>query len=96
MNWSKTKIEVKSGETVEAQVPIIISASRSTDISAFYSDWFIDRLKEGYVKWKNPFNGVPLYVSFQNTRLIVFWSKNYKPILKHLDYLNEKGIHYYF
>jgi len=96
MNWNKTKIETKSGETVEAQAPIIISASRSTDIPAFYSDWFIDRLKKGYVKWKNPFNGVPLYVSFQDTRLIVFWSKDYKPILKHLDYLNEKGIHYYF
>jgi DNA repair photolyase len=81
---------------LDAQAPIIISASRSTDIPAFYSDWFIDRLKEGYVKWKNPFNGVPLYVSFQNTRLIVFWSKNYKPIFKYLDYLNEKEINYYF
>lgn len=96
MTWNKTKIEIQSGEFVEAQSPIIVSASRSTDIPAFYSDWFIDRLKEGYVKWKNPFNGVPLYVSFQNTRLIVFWSKNYKPIIKHLDYLNDKQLNYYF
>ncbi|NDW13826.1 DUF1848 domain-containing protein [Bacteroides sp. 214] len=96
MNWNKTKIQINNGEFVEAQAPVIVSASRSTDIPAFYSDWFFQRLKEGYVKWKNPFNGVPLYVSFQNTRLIVFWSKNHKPMMKHLDYLNEKDINYYF
>jgi len=86
MNWDKINITKQDGEIVEAQAPIIISASRSTDIPAFYSDWFIQRMKEGYVKWKNPFNGVPLYVSFNKARLIVFWSKNPKPMLKHLDY----------
>ena len=96
MTWHKIKTEIQNGEMVEAQAPVIISASRSTDIPAFYSDWFIDRLKEGYVKWKNPFNGVPLYVSFQNTRLIVFWSKNHKPMIKHLNYLNDRGLEYYF
>jgi len=85
MNWNKTRIQIEEGKLVEAQAPVIISASRSTDIPAFYSEWFFNRLKKGYVKWKNPFNGKPLYVSFQNTRLIVFWSKNHKPILKHLD-----------
>lgn len=64
MNWKKNKIILHNGETTDAQEPIIVSASRSTDIPAFYSDWFIERLKQGYVKWKNPFNGVPLYVSF--------------------------------
>jgi len=96
MNWDKIKILKKDGEVVEAQAPIIISASRSTDIPAFYSDWFIQRIKEGYVKWKNPFNGVPLYVSFSKTRLVVFWSKDPKPMLKHLDFLNEKIRNYYF
>jgi hypothetical protein len=96
MSWDKVNIEIQSGEFVEAQVPVIVSASRATDIPAFYSDWFFGRLKEGYVKWKNPFNGKFLYVSFQKTRLIVFWSKNYKPLIKHLDYLNDKGINYYF
>jgi len=96
MNWNKTRIQIEEGKLVEAQAPVIISASRSTDIPAFYSEWFFNRLKKGYVKWKNPFNGKPLYVSFQNTRLIVFWSKNHKPILKHLDYLNEHNINYYF
>jgi hypothetical protein len=96
MSWDKVKIEIQSGEIVEAQGPVIISASRATDIPAFYSDWFFGRLREGYVKWKNPFNGVSLYVSFQNTRLIVFWSKNYKPLIKHLGYLDDRGINYYF
>lgn len=96
MNWDKIKINNKEGEVVDAQVPIIISASRSTDIPAFYSDWLIQRIKEGYVKWKNPFNGVPLYVSFSKARLIVFWSKNPKPIIKHLEYLDERVRNYYF
>jgi len=96
MKWDKTKIQIESGEEVDAQAPVIVSASRSTDIPAFYGDWFFNRLKTGYIKWKNPFNGVPLYVSFKNTRLIVFWSKNPKPIMKHLDYLDDNNINYYF
>lgn len=96
MNWDKIKIKNPQGDLIEAQAPIIISASRSTDIPAFYSDWLINRLNEGYVKWKNPFNGVPLYVSFNKTRLFVFWSKNPKPMLKHLDYFDEKKCNYYF
>jgi len=51
MSWSKIQIKQNDGKLVEAQAPVIISASRSTDISAFYSDWFINRLKEGYVKF---------------------------------------------
>ena len=75
---------------------MILSVSRRTDIPAFYADWFIERLKQGYVKWKNPFSGVPLYVSFEQARLIVFWSKNPKPMLQHLNYLDERNIDYYF
>jgi hypothetical protein len=96
MSSVKTLIKLRSGNTAEAQAPFIISASRATDIPAFYAEWFIERLKQGYVKWKNPFNGVPLYVSFEQTRLIVFWSKNPKPMLQHLNYLDERNINYYF
>ncbi|MDR2382872.1 MAG: DUF1848 domain-containing protein [Prevotellaceae bacterium] len=96
MNWDKTQIKKENGEFVEARTPVIISASRSTDIPAFYPDWLINRIKEGYVKWKNPFNGVSLYVSFEKTRLFVFWSKNPKPMLKYLDFLDEKEYNYYF
>jgi DNA repair photolyase len=96
MSWKNIKIINDSGEEVSAQAPVIISASRSTDIPAFYSDWFIDRFKKGYLSWKNPFNGLYSHVSFKNTRLIVFWSKNPKPIMKHLDFLNDQNINYYF
>ena len=90
--WRKIQIERENGETVDAQAPIIVSASRSTDVPAFYADWFFHRLKVGYSAWTNPFNGVKSYVSYQDTRFIVFWSKNPRPLLKHLDELKEKNI----
>lgn len=96
MIWKKTEILNDSNEKVTAQAPVIISASRSTDIPTFYADWFIERWKKGYVKWKNPFNNVPLYVSFKNTRVIVFWTKNPKPLMKHLDFLDANIKNYYF
>lgn len=98
MAKDKIKITLESGELADAQAPIIVSASRSTDIPAFYADWFLHRLKAGYSAWTNPFNGVKSYVAYDNTRLIVFWSKNPKPLLAEggcLDYLNEQGINTY-
>lgn len=96
MNWNKVEINTECGETVLAQTPIIISASRSTDIPTFYGDWFVDRWKASYLKWINPFNRVPLYVSFKNTRVVVFWTKNPKPFFKHLDFLDNNIPNYYF
>lgn len=77
---------------MEAIAPIIVSASRSTDIPAFYSEWFFHRLERGYSVWTNPFNGVPSYIAYQNTRFIVFWSKNPRPLLAHLGKLEDRGI----
>ena len=96
MQWKKNKILIEDGSTVEAQAPVIISASRATDIPTFYSDWFINRWEAGYLKWINPFNGKPLYVSFRNTKLVVFWTKNPRPMFKYLDYLDENIPNYYF
>ena len=84
------------GERVEATAPVIISASRSTDIPAFYAKWFFNRLAKGYCVWYNPFNKKPMYISFKNTKAIVFWTKNPKPILPYLKELDARGIHYYF
>lgn len=98
MAKDKIKIMLESGEFAEAQAPIIVSASRSTDVPAFYADWFLHRLKVGYSAWTNPFNGVKSYVAYDNTRLIVFWSKNPEPLLDEggcLDYLADKGINTY-
>lgn len=96
MTSNKTEIVNEQGEMVFAQTPVIISASRSTDIPTFYADWFVDRWRAGYVKWKNPFNGAPLYISFKDTRVVVFWTKNPKPMFKHLDFLDEHIKNYYF
>lgn len=92
MAWNKIKIVRENGEFVDAQAPIIISASRSTDIPAFYADWFFYRLKVGYSAWTNPFNGMKSYISYDKTRFIVFWSKNPKPLLQYIDILKERGI----
>lgn len=96
MSWKKIEIENDQGNSVSAQAPIIVSASRSTDIPAFYADWFVERWKKGHIKWKNPFNGVPLYVTFKKTRAVVFWTKNPKPMMKHIPFLKEYVKNFYF
>ena len=90
--WGKDNITIKNSQQVSAAAPIIISASRSTDIAAFYADWFFHRLEKGYSAWTNPFNGVKSFVSYKKCRFIVFWSKNPRPLLVHLDELKERNI----
>lgn len=85
-------IILDNGEIAKATFPIVISASRSTDIPAFYADWFFDRLQKGYSAWTNPFNGKKSYVSYEDAQFIVFWSKNPRPLLNHIDFLKERGI----
>lgn len=92
MKHQTISIRNDNGTEVIAQAPLIISASRATDIPAFYADWFFHRLEKGYVRWRNPFSGQDSYVSFGNTRFIVFWSKNPAPLLSHLSWLKERGI----
>lgn len=94
--WSKKNIINDNGESVEAILPFVISASRSTDIPAFYSKWFINRLEKGYITWINPFNRREQYVSFEKTKVVVFWTKNPKPIIPYLKELDKRGIKYYF
>lgn len=97
MVYEKVSIRTDSGEIVEATAPVIISASRSTDIPAFYAKWFFNRLAKGYCAWYNPFNiNQKMYISFARCRVIVFWTKDPKPILPYLHELDERGIHYYF
>lgn len=92
----KVKIIRDTGEVVEGVAPVIISASRSTDIPAFFARWFINRLAKGYCVWYNPFNQQPMYISFENTKAVVFWTKNPEPLIKYLPELDARGIHYYF
>jgi DNA repair photolyase len=88
----KVTIKRDNGETVQGIAPIIITASRSTDIPGLYGDWFVNRLQKGYVAWRNPFNGQFQYISFEKTRCIVFWTKNPAPFLKHIKTIERMGI----
>lgn len=76
---------------------MIISASRRTDIPAFYSDWFFNRLQKGFVLVRNPMNKHQVSrVSLEKEVVdcIVFWSKNPTPMLPKLKLL--KDYNYYF
>lgn len=78
---------------------MIISASRRTDIPAFYSKWFMNRLSDGYVLVNNPMNRkqiskIPLNPA--STECIVFWTKNPLPLLPELKKIDQLGYKYYF
>ena len=78
---------------------MIISASRRTDIPAFYSKWLMNRIRAGYCLVPNPRNlnqvsRVSLHPS--DVEAIIFWSKNPAPLLPHLGELDKLGFHYYF
>jgi hypothetical protein len=78
---------------------MIISASRRTDIPAFYSQWFINRLHEGYVLVRNPMNFGQvsrITLSPETTECVVFWTKNPKQMLAKLPEINNLGYRYYF
>lgn len=78
---------------------MILSVSRRTDIPAYYSEWFINRLKAGYVCIKNPMNAFQISKVHLNPSVvdcIVFWSKNPQPIITRLDEINSMGYKYYF
>jgi hypothetical protein len=79
---------------------IVVSASRRTDIPAFYMDWFFEQLHYGAFEVENPFNHhvrkVP--VSTENVHSFVFWSKNFGPFLSNQcgERLQALGYHLFF
>lgn len=65
---------------------MILNVSGRTDIVAFYSKWFLNRLKEGYVDVRNPFNpNLVSRINFEDIDLILFCTKNPIPIIDKLD-----------
>ena len=48
--WEKVRVVAEGGRVVEAQAPVVVSASRATDVPAFYAEWFMERLRRGYVR----------------------------------------------
>ena len=78
---------------------MIISASRRTDIPAFHADWMMNRLREGFVCIRNPYN--PHHVSRVSLRredaeAIVFWTKDAANMLEKLNELEGRGYRYLF
>lgn len=67
-----------------SQCPTVISASRRTDIPAFYLDWFMAGVARGAFTVENPFNRRRREVPIAPGKVhsIVFWSKNYGPFLR--------------
>lgn len=69
---------------------MILNVSGRTDIVAFYSDWFMNRYREGFVDVRNPFykkNVSRIY--FSNVDAILFCTKNPIPIVKHLNEIDK-------
>ena len=84
-------------KTEGGEKPVIISCSRRTDIPNYYSEWFFNRLKEGYCYVRNPMNARQvsrIALSPEVVDCIVFWTKNPAPMLKRLEEL--ESYHYYF
>lgn len=78
---------------------MIISASRRTDIPAFYAEWFMQRIRAGYCTVPNPFNRdqvSTISLAPEDVDAIVFWTRFPRPLLPHLDELDRRGYRTYF
>lgn len=78
---------------------MIISASRRTDIPAFYSKWFMNRVRSGFLLARNPYNANQVRrvsLTPENVDAIVFWTRNPEKIMKNLNELDQLGFRYYF
>ena len=77
---------------------MIINTGQRTDIPAFYSKWFINRIKEGYVLVRNPYypSLVTKYVLDPKlVDVIGFCTKNPRPMFEYLDVIKEFGQFWY-
>jgi hypothetical protein len=78
---------------------MIISASRRTDIPAFYAAWLIKRIRQGECQVVNPYRRDQIKrVSLLpgDVDEIVFWTRHALPLLPFLDELDQRGFRYYF
>jgi len=77
----------------------IISASRRTDIPAFYAEWFMRRVRSGHFYRVNPFNTrqvTGFSLDPGDVDAFIFWTKDPHPLLRHLAELDNRGYNYYF
>lgn len=78
---------------------MILSVSRRTDIPAFYGEWFIKRLRDGFALVRNPVNPKQvskIFLSKENIDCIVFWTKNPKNMMNYLGELEDYPFYFQF
>lgn len=76
----------------------VISASRRTDIPAFYWRWFMNRLDEGFCDHANPFNTAQVKrvsLKAEDVAAIVFWTRDARPMFKDIPELHRRGYRFY-
>ncbi len=73
--------------------PIIVSASRRTDVPAFHSDWFSACLSRGTAEYRNPYSGKPAAVSLDRecVAAFVFWTRDPRPFFPVLSRIEREG-----
>ncbi len=73
---------------------MLISASRRTDIPAFYGRWLMARLRAGFCEVSNPFNAAQVSrvsLAPADVEAIVFWTRDPRPLLPHLPEMRAMG-----
>ena len=78
---------------------MIISASRRTDIPAYYSEWFVNRIKDKYLYVRNPMNAHQIgkiSLDYSVVDGIVFWTKNPIPMMDKLDFFQDYTYYFQF
>lgn len=78
---------------------MILSVSRRTDIPNYYSEWFLNRIKQGYVYVRSPMNAhqiSKIILSPEVVDCIVFWTKNPQPMLSRLHELAAYPFYFQF
>lgn len=78
---------------------MILSVSRRTDIPCRYSEWFMNRIREGSAVVRNLFNAGQLGripMTPEAVDCIVFWTKDPQPLMPYLKELDNRGYRYYF
>ncbi|GAB4343189.1 MAG: DUF1848 domain-containing protein [Calditrichia bacterium] len=78
---------------------VVISASRRTDLPAFYLPWLVERVREGFVEVRNPFNAKQVRrVSLSPAEVgwMVLWSRNYRAFLREREWFEDYHLFFHF
>lgn len=77
---------------------MIINTGMRTDIPAFYAEWFIKRIREGYVYTRNPYNNTQVTkyrLTPEVVDVLAFCTKNPSPMLPYMEELKKYGQYWF-